>query len=319
MNIIIFGGQGYLGTHLTYLLKKKKYKVFIVDNCSNAINLFHKKFYTSLNSLPKKNYDIFINLASKAYVHESKKIPYNYYQNNIQSLFKSLSFCKKLSINKYFYISSCSVYNEESGLISENLIKSPKSPYGKSKLICEEIVKSYAKEFQINYLIFRPFNITGSLYPTLKYGETHSPETHLIPNLVLSCLYQKKINIYARTNSLNKKINSNIRDFVYVKDVSQIIINSIKKKIKNETFNIGSGKGYSTIDMLKKVEMITKQKCHYEIIDLHNYDNMSLVADNTKVSNFKLINKYHSIDDIIKSNIKWFNSKIFKKLFLKYI
>lgn len=317
MNIIVFGGQGYLGTHLTHLLKKRNFKVYIVDDCSNVSNLFYKKFYRSFDSLPKKKYDIFINLASKAYVHESKIIPYTYYKNNIESLIKSLDFCSKLNIHKYIYISSCSVYDENISSIKENSSINPKSPYGKSKIICENIVKNYAEESQIKYLIFRPFNITGSLYPNIKYGETHFPETHLIPNLVLSCLYKKKINIYASKINHGNKLYSNVRDYIHVQNVCQIIINAIQKRIFNNTFNIGSGKGYSTIEILKKVEKFTNNDCHYKIVNLHKCDNLKLVANTSKIKKFGLIKKTFSIDDIIKSNIKWFESKKFKEFFVK--
>ena len=202
MNVLITGGAGYIGSQISYLLTDNKIKNIIIDNLSTGYKkLINKKskFYKAdisnkkiINKILSQNkIDAVIHLAGSILVNESMEKPELYYQNNVCKFIDFLDECKKYKIKYFIFSSTCAVYDEEYKLVNENTPLNPKSIYGKTKLYCENILKSYSKKYNFRYSILRYFNVIGADSKS-RTGQINN-SGHLLMNL---------------TNSLLKKIYS---------------------------------------------------------------------------------------------------------------
>ena len=260
--VLITGGCGFIGSHLSIFLKKKKFKVIVVDNLSIGKKKLFKgdKFYKvditdkiNLEKVFKENkiFAIF-HLAALSKLTESFKKKENYKKNNILGTKNIIELTKKFKIKYLIFSSSASVYGKQIKFpIKENASLKPISYYGKTKLIAEnQIRKNCSKNF-FKSICLRYFNVIGSDYKN-KIGEIHDPPIHLIPILINNIFKNKPIEI--RTD-FNTKDKSGIRDYIDVNDMAKAHYLSLKKitKMKNKflVLNLGSKKFFSVKEISK--------------------------------------------------------------------
>ena len=239
-NILITGGAGFIGSNLSSFLINKKFNITIVDDLSTGkksnvsgkkINFF-KKDVININTLKiNKKIDIIIHLAARAEILITQKQESIYAKANIQSLQSALNFASRNSIKKFIFASSASIYGDTKNKpINENYIPGPKHFYGYTKLVGEEMIKHYSRIHNFNYTIFRFFNI---------YGNNSNA---VVAKFIAQKLQKKKITIYGTGKQK--------RDFLHIDDLSRAILKSIKiKKSNNQTYNLGSSKPTSIIDL----------------------------------------------------------------------
>ena len=198
------------------------------------------------------------------------------------------------------------MYKSNNKLITENSQIYPKNIYGLTKLQCEkEIVK---KDF--NYINFRFFNVCSSL-DTNNVGEFHDPETHFIPIIVYKAILKKKIKIYG--NNFNTKDGTCIRDYFHIKDLLiafKLAIKYLNSKKKSLTLNLGGGKGYSNLELIKFADKFFKKKnikIDYEICKKKRHgDSSSLICSNNEAKKILLWKpKFSNINKIFKDEYKW--------------
>ena len=238
-NILITGGAGFIGSNLSEYLLKKKYHVMVLDDLSvgrkDYLNNKKIKFIKSdafnINSITfKKKVDIVIHLAAKAEILITKKKEDTYQHSNISALQSVLNFSSRNKIKKFIFASSSSIYGNSKNMVKENQNSNPQHFYAYTKLIGEQMIKHYCTINNINYTIFRFFNIYGK----------HSDA--VIGKFISQNLQNEKITIYG--NGKQK------RDFVHVDDLSDAIYKSIRNnKSKNKIYNLGSGNSISVIDI----------------------------------------------------------------------
>jgi len=316
MNILITGGAGYIGSHITEQLISKSNKIIIFDNLEtgherliNKKSIFvkgdikDKKILS--NILKKYEIDTIIHLAAYLNVSEAEKKKSKYKKNNIEGTKNLLLACKNSNVKNFIFSSSCSVYGNTKGSVSERKKPDPKGYYAYTKLKGEELVKKYSKKLNINYGILRYFNVAGASN-TGKIGQIES-NGQLVKNIAIQSLKKNPvINIYG--NDYPTKDGTCVRDYIHVSDLSFIHIKGLDYLIKSKksfNLNCGYGKGYSVkeiVDIFKKI----KKNLIINYKKRRPGDIAQVYSDTKKFQKLlKFKPKYNNINKIIKSAINW--------------
>jgi len=324
MNVLVTGGAGYIGSHTVSELVKLGHGVTVYDNLiyGHKENVKEPAFFIQgdLNDkeklssvLQRSKPDAMIHFAAFAYVGESVKDPAKYYSNNISSGITLLNCMKENNVKNMVFSSSCAIFGQpEKVPISENERKNPLSPYGKTKLMFENILEDYSRAYGINSVCLRYFNAAGASLDGSN-GEDHDPETHLIP-LTIKAVLDPKFFLTVFGNDYNTKDGTCIRDYVHVLDLADAHIRSLDYLFKNRisnNFNLGSEKGYSVMEIIKEVERASGRKVKYNFGERRDGDPAALIADSSKIkSDLGWKPKHSDLEMIIKTAWKWHsNSK----------
>ena len=318
MKLLITGGGGYIGSHMVRLAQSQNHECIVLDNFSTGhrwaiedceildIDLLDEIALS--NSLKGKFFDGVIHFAAKSIVGESIQKPYYYYRNNLIGTLNLVDQMLKNEINNLVFSSSAAIFgNPESNLINENHPKKPINPYGKSKLMVEQVLDDISKSNDINVTCLRYFNAAGA-YKSGEIGEAHNPETHLIPN-ILSSLNNKNIIFSIFGKNYPTKDGTCVRDYIHVNDIAHahlLALEKMEEKKGFNFFNLGSEKGYSVLEIIKSCEEVTGKKINYRFEAGRNGDPAILIADNTKaISELGWKIKYKSINEIIETAWLW--------------
>ena len=297
MKFIVTGGAGYIGSHMVKYLRSMNHEVVALDNLStgNKWALGNCDFFQVdlldfeqlYNFLKNKNYDAIFHFAAKSLTAESFANPEMYERNNIEATQNVIEVAKRNEIKNLIFSSSAAVY----GILSNEKVKEthptfPISPYGITKLKCEKIINSSSKKYGINSVNLRYFNVAGA-DPSGQIGESHSPETHLIPIILNSLLaHGKQVKVYG--NDYDTADGTCIRDYVHVNDIVTAHYLALKSLMKNgisETYNLGNGNGFSVLEIISACEKVSKKKVNFEITNKRNGDPAILIADYKKAEN----------------------------------
>ena len=316
-NILVTGGAGYIGSHIIELLVKKKFKVFIYDNLVTGYKkLINKKAVfikgdiknskLLIKTINDNNINSIIHLAGYLNISEGQKNKKKYYKNNVVGTLNLVKACKNSTVKNIIFSSSCSIYGNIKGSVSEKNIPKPKSYYAFTKYKSEEIIKKYGKKFNFKYGILRYFNVAGAS-PSGKIGEIEKSYGHLIKNLAIqSTKLRPKVDIFG--NNYNTKDGTCIRDYIHVSDLADIHILALKKissSKKSLILNCGYGKGYSVkeiVEIFKKIKKGVIIKYKKKRIG----DVAQIYSDNSKLKKIlKWKPKFNNIQTILKSAINW--------------
>jgi UDP-glucose 4-epimerase len=316
MSILITGGAGYIGSHITESLIDRKYNVIILDNLKTG----HKRLINQkanfikgdinnkklVNNIIKKyNIQTIIHLAAYLNIGEAEKNNLKYWNNNVKGTENLLSACKKSNIKNFIYSSSCSIYGNITGSVNERAKPNPHGYYAYTKFKGEELIKKYAKKNKYKYAILRYFNVAGAS----SSGKIGQIESHgqLIKNIAIQSLKKNPV-IKIFGNNYPTRDGTCIRDYIHVSDLADIHITGLEYLEKNKKsfiLNCGYGKGYSVqeiVNIFKKIKknlIVKYQK--------RRPGDIAQVYSNTKKLNqlLKWKSKYNDINKIIKSAINW--------------
>ncbi|MFO0357810.1 MAG: UDP-glucose 4-epimerase GalE [Sphingobacteriaceae bacterium] len=316
--ILITGGAGYIGSHTNKLLNQLGYHTIILDNLSNGRREMVKwgTFIEgdlsdgySLDSI-FSNYqvDTVVHFAAYAYVGESVYNPDMYYKNNVVNTLNLLDAMRKYDVKKIVFSSTCATFGNPFELpVKEDHSQLPLSPYGRTKLMMEHILKDFDVAYGIKHVILRYFNASGA-DPDLEVGEYHQPETHLIPLVIESALYQNSpIKIFG--NDYPTPDGTCIRDYIHVNDLADAhekAISFLEKNNYSNDFNLGNGKGFSVMDVIKMVEKLAGKPVIKQFVDRRAGDPSVIVGSSEKA--FKELNwkpKFNSLESIISTALNW--------------
>ena len=316
-NILITGGAGYIGSHIVEQLIKDKQNVIILDNLvtgyKKLINKKAKFIKADIKNKSKiisiiKDFKInsIIHLAAHLNVSEAEKNKKKYYQNNIIGTKNLLDACKNFNIKNIIFSSSCSVYGNIQGSISENKKPNPQGYYAYTKYKGEELIKKLSLRYKFKYGILRYFNVAGAS-ASGRIGEIEKSHGHLIKNLAIESLKKKsKIKIFG--NDYKTKDGTCIRDYIHVSDLADIHIkglNYLDDNNKSFILNCGYGKGYSVKNIVQIFSKI-KKKISIEFQGRRPGDIAEVYANTQKLKKiFKWKPKYDNIKKIILSAINW--------------
>ena len=317
-NILITGGAGYIGSHVSEILLKKYKKIFLIDNLSTGhrklINKKAKFFKLDIHNekkinkiIAKYNIDSIIHLAANLIIDEGQKDPKKYYKNNVLGTKKLLSACKNTSVKNFIFSSTAAIYKEGQYKVSEKSLIKPKSVYGKTKIKAENLIKNFAKKNKINYGILRYFNIAGSS-PSGKIGLINKNSDHLFKNFSIELMKKKpKLKIYGI--DYKTKDGSCIRDFIHVSDIAEIhylILEKIDKLNISKILNCGYNKGTSVLEVANEFRRQSSKKVDIVYSKRRTNDLIKIIASNNKLSKFiKWKPKFNNLSKIVKSCIIW--------------
>ena len=327
MKILITGSAGYIGSCLFEYLKKR-YNVFGVDKTFPKLkkqkNFTHCNLlnFNKINNIIKSiKPDIIIHLAAKSTIDfiDKKK---EYIENNVVVTKNILRSIKKNKIKHLIFSSTAAVYKSTNNKLSEKSKLGPNNIYGKTKLDCEKyITKDIEKTNNTNFIIFRFFNVCSSLF-SLKIGEIHNPETHLVPILADKFKKNKKVFIYG--NNFKTSDKTCIRDYIHIEDIVKAFDKGIIYLIKNnqsEIINLGSKQGFSNLSIFRSFQKFYKYKFKEPFFkDRRKGDVDKLICDNKK--SYKILGwkpKYSIISKIIRDEKNWLNYITNKKIYRKTI
>ena len=325
--ILITGGCGYIGSSLgnyfsdkyeVITLDKKKKNIFLNKRIKHYIcNLLDQNKLKKI--LAKIKPDAVVHLAGQSTIDLVDKKKNEYYKNNVLATNILVKIIKKLEIPKFIFSSTAAIYDKSKDILKETSKIKSKNSYGLSKIKCEKILIKNFKLSKTSYCILRFFNVASSLRER-KIGELHNPETHLIPILINALYCKKNIQIYG--NNYDTKDGTCLRDYIHISDILTGIEKSIifLDKNKSNIFNLGSGRCYSVLDVIKNCEKMIKKNANVLSKNLRKHDSAILMCDiskSDKILKWKPIKS--NLKKIIQDEIWWFKYLKKKKIIRKYI
>nr|MDA3850880.1 UDP-glucose 4-epimerase GalE [Spirochaetaceae bacterium] len=219
-----------------------------------------------------------IHFAAYIEVGESMLTPLPFFENNVSGSLNLLDAMVKAGCKKLIFSSTCATYGTPERVpMDEGLPQNPESVYGESKLLCEKMFSWAQKIHGVESVFLRYFNASGA---TEKKGESHRPETHLIP-LVLQVAQGKREKIFIFGDDYPTPDGTCVRDYIHVKDLAQAHILALKDGISG-AFNLGNGKGFSVQEVIETVREVTGHAIPAEKKDRRPGDAAQLISDSTK-------------------------------------
>jgi UDP-glucose 4-epimerase len=294
--ILVVGGAGYIGSHLVKELVEKE-EVVVLDNLStghrDAVDsraIFVKGDLGNEEDLQMvfRSYPIkaVMHFAAYSLVGESVVDPLKYYENNVAATLTLLKVMMKFKVKNFIFSSTAATYGiPEVELIDETSATAPINPYGHSKLMVEKILADFSKAYGLNYVVLRYFNAAGA-HKSAVIGESHDPETHLIP-IVLQQLLGQREKVAVFGTDYDTPDGTCIRDYIHVTDLAEAHILALEalltEKKSAEVYNLGNGLGYSVKEVIETCEKVTGVKANVEMADRRAGDPARLVASSQKI------------------------------------
>ena len=319
MNVLVFGGAGYIGSHTVYELIERCHSVVVVDILIKG----HKaavhndaKFYLGdirdeefMDKVFKENnIDAVIDFAAFSLVGESVNEPFKYYENNVYGTLKLLEAMERAGVKKIVFSSTAATYGEpENDIIVESDKTNPTNPYGETKLTVEKMLKWADNAYGIKFVALRYFNAAGA-HISGKIGEDHSPETHLIPIILQTALGQRE-KMFIFGDDYDTPDGTCVRDYIHVTDLADAHIKALEKLFKtNESgiYNLGNGKGFSVKEVIEKAKKVTGKDFKVEIEARRSGDPSTLIASSEKaIKELGWKPKFNTLDKIIETAWNW--------------
>lgn len=327
LNVLVTGGAGYIGSHTAVLLLEEGHNIVVLDNLLNSslesLNRVKKitgkdfKFYeadlldyeATSRVFEENKIDAVIHFAGLKAVGESVSIPLRYYHNNITGTLNLLDIMSKHNVKRLVFSSSATVYGDPHTVpIKEDFPLSCTNPYGRTKLIIEEILRDlYVSDKEWNIAILRYFNPVGAHESGLIGEDPNGVPNNLMPYISqvvvgkLECL-----SVYG--NDYDTPDGTGVRDYIHVVDLADGHIKALDKisgSVGVVTYNLGTGKGYSVLDMVKAFSKACGKNVKYKIADRRPGDIGVCYADPKKAEKELGFKAVKTLDDMCKDTWKW--------------
>jgi UDP-glucose 4-epimerase len=306
--ILVTGGCGYIGSHTVVDLVQNGFDVICADNNSRSneailngvekiINKKIKNYkvdlcnYDDTYAIFQENTDIkgIIHFAAYKSVGESVEKPLMYFENNLNSLINILKCAEEFNVPHFVFSSSCTVYgNPDEMIVTEETPQKPaESPYGATKQMGEQIVSETVKSNSVNAILLRYFNPVGA-HPSINIGELPiGKPANLVPAITQTAI-GKLPTMQVFGTDYNTKDGSCVRDYIHVCDIAHahtLALNYLINK-KNTTtceiYNLGTGDGYTVLEVIKAFEKISGTKLNYQLGPRRGGDVIAIYANNNK-------------------------------------
>ena len=319
MSVLVCGGAGYIGSHNVKALIEQGEDVIVLDNLWTGHKAavpeqatFYKGDVRDGALLDKifttHKVDAVLHFCACSLVGESVEKPLLYFNNNVGGMQSLLEAMTRSHVNKIVFSSSAAVYGEPKNVpIFEDDPTNPTNPYGESKRIMERIMHWVGQAHDIKYVSLRYFNVAGARHDG-SMGEDHRNETHLIP-IILQVPLKKRSHVTVYGDDYKTKDGTCIRDYVYIEDLAAahlLALKYLRDGGESEIFNLGSGDGYSVMEMINAARKATGRDIAVEIGARRAGDPARLIADSKKAR--KILGwspKVTRMEDIIATAWRW--------------
>lgn len=295
--VLVCGGAGYIGSHMARLLAEHGLLPVILDDLSTGhresvaaypfikANLLDSAALDAAFAAHKV--DAVMHFAGKILVGESVSEPALYYENNVTGTMNLLDAMRRADVRRFVFSSTAAVYGmPQEDRITETHPLLPVNPYGFTKLHVEHILADYAGAYGLDSVCLRYFNASGA-HPDGSLGESHSPESHLIPNMLLAVLGKAPaLKIFG--DDYDTPDGTCVRDYIHVQDLASAHMLALGSLGKAEgaasarVYNLGNGQGFSVRDVLDAAERVTGEKVPRSMAPRRAGDPPRLVADSGK-------------------------------------
>ncbi len=320
--ILVVGGAGYIGSHVNKMLHQRGYETLIFDNLIYGHREAVKWGILEVGDLEdtdrleevfsKYEIEAVFHFAAYAYVGESVDNPSKYYNNNVSNTLHLLDTMIKHGVKYIVFSSTCATYGvPEAVPITEDMEQKPINPYGASKLMVERILGDYGSAYGLNYCCLRYFNAAGA-DPEGEIGESHMPETHLIP-LILGTAAGDRESIKVFGTDYPTRDGSCIRDYIHVADLADAHIRAmdyLRNGGKSACFNLGNCIGSSVLEMIEVAKEVTGRDIPVQVDVRRPGDPPVLVGSAEKAENILGWRpQYRDIKTILGHAWNWYCSK----------
>ena len=319
--ILIVGGAGYIGSHVNKLLNENGFDTIVFDNLSTG-HIESVKWGKFINGDLANIDDIrnifksfkvtaIFHFAAYAYVGESVINPEKYYKNNVSNTLNLLQVMREFKIRDFIFSSSCATYGSPIQIpMNENHPENPINPYGRTKLIIDNILHDYSNAYNFKYISLRYFNAAGN-DPKIIIGESHEPENHLIPLVIQAALdSSKKVKIFG--DDYDTPDGTCVRDYIHVNDLAEAHLKAYNYLQNNNSIsqiiNLGTGEGNSVKEIITTVEKNTGLAVNIEISKRRSGDPSTLIADTNKAQQILGWTPTLVLRDIITHAVEWYRN-----------
>lgn len=325
MHILICGGAGYIGSHMAKMLAVRGDRVTVFDNFSTG----HREavqWGTLIEgdllavddieqALRVDTYDAVMHFSAKSLVAESVLHPDRYYLNNVVGTLNLLDALVRHRIDKFIFSSSAAVFGDpEYTPIDEQHPTQPINPYGKTKLMVEGLLKDYDNAYGLRSVSLRYFNAAGA-DPEAQIGESHQPETHLIPNILLSVIKPSAPALKVFGQDYGTTDGTCARDYIHVNDLCDAHLRALDYLMAGGTtdiFNLGNGRGFSVLEIIRCATLVTGKAIPYSVVERRPGDPPVLVASSAKArQQLKWSPRYTDLGQIIETAWRWHREQKF--------
>ncbi len=327
MKILVTGGLGFIGSHTCVELLNSGYEVVIVDNLSNSnIDVLDKiekitskrpKFYEidvcdkeRVKKVFRKNkIDAIIHFAGYKAVGESVREPLKYYRNNLDSTLTLLEVMEEENCHNFVFSSSATVYGSPKELpIKEDFPLSTTNPYGTTKLMIERILADLSKaDKEMSIIVLRYFNPIGAHKSGLLGENPKGIPNNLMPYIVRVATKElEMLSVFG--DDYDTHDGTGVRDYIHVVDLAKGHIKALEKCVNFkgiEYYNLGTGKGYSVLDLVKTFEKVNKVKVPYKIVDRRPGDIDACYADPSKAYKEIGFKAEYGIEDMCRDSYNY--------------
>ena len=318
MKVLVTGGAGYIGGFMVKRLLDEGHEVIVADSLERGHesaldrraafikgNLLDQAFITELFS--QRPFDCVMHFAAYIAVGESMQHPGLYFRNNVFNTVSLLEAMKEHGVNKFIFSSTGTVYGTPSvNPIPETHVKNPENPYAESKYMVEKILHWYYTVHGIGSAVLRYFNASGAALDG-SLGESHDPETHLIPNAIKAALTNSEFHLYG--SDYDTSDGTCIRDYIHVLDLIEAHILTLKKLDEQNgeyLYNVGTGKGSTNKEVVEMIKKISGTDFSVILKERRPGDVAKTVADATKIkAELSFFPKYSDLETIIRTAWDW--------------
>jgi UDP-glucose 4-epimerase len=293
MAVLVTGGAGYVGSVTVELLRARGQRVVVIDDLSRG----HREavhtdvpFYKGkvgdaaliTQIVRRHQVEACIHFAALAYVGESVCEPAQYFENNVSQGIQLVNTLLRCNVRQLVFSSTCATYGEPNVVpICESHPQQPTNPYGWSKFFMERVFESYRDPYGLRFVGLRYFNAAGA---SLTHGESHSPEPHLIPN-VLAVALGRQPHVAVFGHDYPTPDGTAIRDFIHVEDLGSAHILSLeylRRGGQSEFINLGNNRGYSVLEVINSAQRVTSTAIETQFQPRRPGDPARLVANADK-------------------------------------
>lgn len=316
-HILVIGGAGYIGAHMVKRLADEGYRVTVFDNLSTGHRAAVRwgelvegdllDLASVRRAFAGRNVDAVMHFAALSLVGESVRDPYAYYNNNVGGTLNLLQAMREAGVDRLVLSSTAAVYGlPRFSPIDESQPLVPINPYGASKAMIERMLVDASAAYGLRSVSLRYFNAAGA-DPSGEIGESHAPETHLLPNVLKAALHGSSVQIFG--DDYATPDGTCVRDYVHVNDLAQahrLALDHLLGNAGAHVFNLGNEKGFSVLDIIRTASRVSGRKILCEHAPRRAGDPPVLIASSEKAR--RVLDwrpEYTDIEAIVETAWRW--------------